>query len=37
MVWLAYDVKRWWHVQPFRQNTGLWRTDGQTDRHLATK
>jgi len=36
MEMLPDDKKNWGYVQRCRQNTGVWRTDGRTDRHLAT-
>ena len=42
LEWWGYPTveKLWGYVWPFRHNTGVWRTDrqtdGQTDRYLAT-
>jgi len=38
LEWWGYPMvkKLWGYVQSFRHNTGVWRTVGQTDRHLAT-
>jgi len=34
LEWWVYLVveKVWWDAQPYRRNTGMWRTDRQTDR-----
>ena len=39
LEWWGYPKvkkKLWGYVLPFRHNTGVWQTDGQTDRHLGT-
>jgi len=36
-MWLLDSKKVGWYVEPFRQNTGVWQTDGQTSDSIASR